>query len=216
MSDDLIFREVDEDVRRERMEAVWKRYGGIAVGVAVLIVAIVAGSVWWKDYQKSEREDQGGQFEAAQVLLLEGRAAEAAAAFEKLAAEGNSGYQVLAAIQAAEARAEAGEAEAALSAYDRMIANDAGTDRQRDILRMKAALLALELHGGDAAIERLGSLADEEGTFRNAAREVKASALLANGDRDGAIAELKAIAGDANTTAAQRDRVSRFLLSLGG
>lgn len=216
MSDDLIFREVDEDVRRERMEAVWKRYGGMVLGVAVLIVAIVAGSVWWKDYQKSEREVQGAQFEAAQVLLVEGRSAEAAAAFEKLAAEGNSGYQVLAAIQAAEARAEAGEAQAALSAYDRLIDNGIGSDRQQDVLRMKAALLALEIDGGDAAIQRLGDLTEGDGIFRNAAREVKASALLANGDRAGAIAELKAIADDAGASAAQRDRVSRFLLSLGG
>lgn len=216
MSDDLIFREVDEDVRRERMEAAWKRYGGIAAGVAILIVAIVAGSVWWKDYQKSEREEQGAQFEAAQSLLANGQAAEAAAAFEVLAADGNSGYQVLAAIQAAEARAEAGEGDAALSAYDRMIANGLGTDRQQEVLRMKAALLALELKGGDAAIERLGGLTDGDSPFRNAAREVKASALLANGDRDGAIAELRAIAEDASASAAQRDRVSRFIITLGG
>jgi hypothetical protein len=216
VSDDLIFREVDEDVRRDRMEAVWKRYGGIAAGIAVLIVAIVAGSVWWKDFQKSEREQQGGQFEAAQVMLAEGNFANAAAAFDKLAAEGNSGYQVLAAIQAAEARVEAGEGDAALSAYDRMVANGTGTDRQKDVLRMKAALLALELKGGEAALERLGNLTDGDSPFRNVAREIKASALLGNGDREGAIAELKAISEDADASAAQRDRVSRFLLSLGG
>lgn len=216
MSDDLIFREVDEDVRRERMEAVWKRYGGIALGVAVLIVAGVAGSVWWKDYQKSEREQQGAQFEAAQALLVDGQAAEAAAVFDKLATDGNSGYQVLAAIQAAEARAEAGEGDAALAAYDRMIESGLGSERQQEVLKLKAALLALELQGGDAALDRLGELTDGDSPFQNPAREIKASALLAKGDRDGAIAELKAIAEDTSASAAQRDRVSRFLITLGG
>ncbi|WP_417515149.1 tetratricopeptide repeat protein [Minwuia sp.] len=216
MSDDLIFREVDEDVRRERMEAVWKRYGGLALGIAVLIVAIVAGSVYWKDYQKTEREEQGARFEAALALVEQEQFAEGAAAFEQLAAEGNDGYEVLATIQAAAARAKAGEGEAALSAYDRMIETGLGTERQQDIIRMKAALLALEVEGSDAAIQRLGDLPDGNSVFRNAAREIRATALLASGDREGAISALRAIAEDETATAAQRDRVSRFLLSLGG
>jgi len=216
VSDDLIFREVDEDVRRERLEAAWKKYGGLALAGALLIVAIVAGSVYWKDYQKSEREGQGSQFEAAGLLMAQGNATEAASAFEQLAAEGNAGYQVLAALQAAEARAAAGATDEALAAYDRLLQAGTGSAAQQDVIRLKAALLALEAKGGEAALQRLGDLAEGNSTFRNAAREVKASALLSSGDRSGAIAELKAIAEDSSATPLQRDRVSRFLLALGG
>ena len=216
MSDDLIFREVDEDVRREKMETMWKRYGGMAAGVAVLIIAAVAGSVIWKDMQQSEREEQGARFEQGMNLLAADQFADAAAAFESLAAEGNDGYRLLAALQAADARAKAGDGSAALAAYDRLLEGDAGGERYDDLIRMKAALLALEVESADGAIARLGSVPDAEGPFRTAAREIRASALLAKGDRDGAIAELKAIAEDAAATPAQRDRVNRFLLSLGG
>lgn len=40
MSD--IFQEVEEDVRRERYEKLWKKYGNYIIALAVLIVAGVA------------------------------------------------------------------------------------------------------------------------------------------------------------------------------
>jgi hypothetical protein len=42
MSD--IFREVDEDVRRDRFEQIWKQYGSLIVAAAMIMVAAVAGS----------------------------------------------------------------------------------------------------------------------------------------------------------------------------
>lgn len=216
MSDDLIFREVDEDVRRERMEAAWKRYGGLALGGALLIVAIVAGSVFWKDYEKSSREEQGARFEAARSLLVEERYAEAAAAFEALAADAGDGYRLLADLRAAEARALAGESDAALSAYQRMLQASAADEGTADVIRMKAALLALETQGAEAAMAQLGDLAERDGPFRSAAREIKAAALLAKGDREAALTELRAIAEDQAATQLQRERINRFILSLGG
>lgn len=216
MSDDLIFREVDEDVRRERMEAAWKRYGGLALGGALLIVAIVAGSVFWKDYEKSSREEQGARFEAARSLLVEERYAEAAAAFEALAADAGDGYRLLADLRAAEARALAGESDAALSAYQRMLQASVGDEGTADVIRMKAALLALETQGAEAAMAQLGDLAERDGPFRSAAREIKAAALLAKGDREAALTELRAIAEDQAATQLQRERINRFILSLGG
>lgn len=216
MSDDLIFREVDEDVRRERMEAAWKRYGGLALGGALLIVAIVAGSVFWKDYEKSSREEQGARFEAARSLLVEERYAEAAAAFEALAADAGDGYRLLADLRAAEARALAGESDAALSAYQRMLQASTADEGTADVIRMKAALLALETQGAEAAMAQLGDLAERDGPFRSAAREIKAAALLARGDREAALTELRAIAEDQAATQLQRERINRFILSLGG
>jgi hypothetical protein len=216
VSDDLIFREVDEDIRRERMQAIWKRYGGIALGIAILVVAIVAGTVLWRDYAAAERQEQGAQFEAALALALDGQPGEAAAAFDRLAAEGDDGYRLLAQIQAAAARAEAGAGAEALSAYDRILEQGTDSELIGDLVRLKAALLALDIEGGEAALSRLGGLAEGDGPFRNAAREVRASALLASGDRDGAIAELRAIASDATATPTQQQRVSQVLRALGG
>ncbi len=38
-----IFREIDEEVRRDRAAELWKKYGWLLTGLAVLAVAAMAG-----------------------------------------------------------------------------------------------------------------------------------------------------------------------------
>jgi hypothetical protein len=60
-----IFNEVDEAVRRERLEKIWQRYGTWIIAAAVLIVAGVGG---WRGYdylQRQKAQEAGAQFEAS-------------------------------------------------------------------------------------------------------------------------------------------------------
>jgi len=43
-----IFREVDEEVRRDQFKKLWERYGIFFIALAVLFVAAVGG---WRGYQ---------------------------------------------------------------------------------------------------------------------------------------------------------------------
>ena len=45
MSDEL-FREVDEEVRQDRFQQLWKRYSAIGLAVVVLIVVLTFASVF--------------------------------------------------------------------------------------------------------------------------------------------------------------------------
>lgn len=215
MSDDLIFREVDEDVRRDRATEMARRYGPHAIAVVVLVVAITAAVVGWRQYTTSQQQAQGAQFEQAMALLESDRPAEAAEIFEALVAEGSDGYRALAGQQAAAARAAAGDEAGALSAYDRIRRDVDLPAEQRDLAAIKAAMLALKLEGGDAATERLQQVLDGAGPFRSMAREVQASAQLTAGDREGAVATLKALIEDATASAGVKARAEQFLRALG-
>ena len=46
MSD--IFREVDEEVRREKLQQLWERHGNLIVAAALLVVLAVGG---WRGYE---------------------------------------------------------------------------------------------------------------------------------------------------------------------
>ena len=46
-----IFREVEEDVRRERFEKLWKQYGDYVVALAALLVIGAAGYQLWRYYE---------------------------------------------------------------------------------------------------------------------------------------------------------------------
>jgi len=46
-----IFSEVEEEVRRERWEKLWKNYNGVIIAAAAIIVTAVAGWQAWDRYQ---------------------------------------------------------------------------------------------------------------------------------------------------------------------
>lgn len=215
MSDDLIFREVDEDVRRDRATEMARRYGPYAIAAVVLVIAATAAVVGWREYTASEQQAQGARFEQAMILLESEKPAEAAEIFEALVAEGSEGYRALAGQQAAAARAAAGDAAGALSAFDRIRRDDDLPDEQRDLAAIKAAMLALKIEGADAATERLQPVIDGSGPFRGMAREVQAAAQLTAGDSEGAIATLKALTQDATSSAGVKTRAEQFLRALG-
>ena len=64
MSDDL-FREVEEEVRKERYEQIWQSYGNYIIAGAIALVLGVAGWQAWQAYQLRQREDASARFEAA-------------------------------------------------------------------------------------------------------------------------------------------------------
>src|SRR5271156_1676531 len=91
-----IFNEVDEEVRREQLKKLWERYSNLIIGVAILVVAAVGAWRGYEFWQARKAAEAGAAYEAAVQLSDEGKHSEAEEAFAKLAAQGTSGYRVLA------------------------------------------------------------------------------------------------------------------------
>ena len=87
MSD--IFREIDEELRRDNLLKLWSRYGRYVVALAVLVLIVAGGTVAWRDHQLSERRAQSTRYAAALSLAREGKDAEAAKVFAAIAQEGH-------------------------------------------------------------------------------------------------------------------------------
>ena len=98
MSD--IFREIEDELRRDNLLKLWKRYGKYVIAVAVLVAAIVGGIVAWRDHQTTERRAQGQRYSSALALAREGKGGDAAKLFGVLAREGG-GYSLLASFEEA-------------------------------------------------------------------------------------------------------------------
>src|SRR5262245_27658910 len=75
MSD--IFQEVEEDVRRERYEQLWKKYGNYVIAAAAVLVLAVGGYQAWVAYDNSQRQQVSDKYQEAQGLAAAGKAAEA-------------------------------------------------------------------------------------------------------------------------------------------
>lgn len=205
MSD--IFHEVDEDVRRDKAADLWRRYQTPVFVVAVLIVAATGAWSYYQDKRQKAAEAANARFEAAVVLANEGKAAEAAAAFDAIARDAPKGYAALARIRAAEARPDKAQALAELNA----IAEDVNVDKlTQEVALLRAALLILE-SGDRVKLERaLGPMMTDKGAFRYSAQEWNGLDALANDDYDEAERVFELLLNDRDAPQSMRQRASAY------
>src|SRR5215469_6890665 len=119
MSD--IFREIDEELRRDNLLKLWSRYGRYIIAGVVVVLLIVGGVVAWRDHLAAERRAVSVRYSAALALTRAGKNAEAAKMFEAIGQEGG-GFALLAAFEDAALTAKSGDAKAAAAAYDKIAA----------------------------------------------------------------------------------------------
>lgn len=212
-----IFREVDEELARERYEKLWKRYGIYVVALAVLIVAAVAGWKIWESREAAQRQAEGVRFAAASALMQEGKTAEAEAAFRQIAADTGSGYGILSRFYDAGLRVKAGQATAAIEIYDAIAADSGVPSTLRDLATVLGGLQALGVSSIDAkAIEsRIQPLTAAGNGFRHIALEIVALAAQRAGDVEKAKTNYKAIVDDPVAPQGIRTRAAQMLNILG-
>ena len=145
MSDDLIFREVDEDLRHEQLHAFWKRFGPYILGGAALIIVGVAGYKGWTAYSASQAASSGARYEEALRDVNGGKEGDALKALGELAQTGSGDYPDLARLTAAAAKSRTGDVDGALADYDALAAN-AADPLMRDLVHSFRRVLLSDPH----------------------------------------------------------------------
>ena len=212
MSD--IFQEVDEEVRREKLQQLWERHGNLIVALALLIVLAVGGwrgYDWWENRRAAE---SGAAFEAAVALAESGKQDEAQAAFSKLAKEGSSGYRILARFREGAELAKTDPA-AAVKTYDSLAAESGLGRSLRDLAAIRAGLILVDTATPAELATRLEPLTATDRPFRHTARELLALGAWRAGDAAAAKRWFDLIATDIETPAGTRQRIE-VLMTLSG
>jgi hypothetical protein len=194
MSDDSLFREVDEEVRRDQIASIWKRFGNVIVAVCLLVVVGVGGYKGWQYWQAKQAEEAGMKWFDAMRLAEDGKEAEAEAAM------------VLAELARAAQLGQQGKAAEAVAIYD-TVAADAGADAAlRELARVRAAYLLIDTASVDDLVKRLEGLSAGESAWRHASREILALANFRAGDYKKAADFAAQILADPATPAGLRAR----------
>jgi len=215
--DDALIREVNDDLREERMMKLWKRFGGSIVGVAVLIIVIVAGYQGWKQYDFSARGREGERFHAAQQLAKSGDMDGARQAFALLSVDASSGYGVLARFQQAALLSIKGDSKGAARLYQR-IAHDTASDvALSGLADIQGAMV--EINAGGYAVPamklRLQTLSGGDQPYRYSARELLGLIAIDAGETTKAHDLFKQLSGDAAAPRGIRNRAKNMMQYLG-
>ena len=206
---DSFINEVSEEVRRDRLYSLMKRYGWIAI-LAVLL--LVGGAAWYEYTHARDRAAAQDAGDAVLSALSEPDPAARAAALEDVQLTGEA--RVVPAFLLASIDEETDDPAAASAALQRIASDGDLPELYRDLAALKAATLPDGLSDQDrrATLERL---ARPGATFSLIAQEQLALLDLANGDREAAIATLTSIVEDAGVTRGLRDRVQTLMVALG-
>lgn len=212
MSD--IFQEVDEEVRRERLQQLWERHSNLIIALALLLVLAVGG---WRGYEYWEGQkaaEAGAAFEAAVALSEAEKHPEAQAAFAKVVAEGTAGYRALARFREANELAKT-DPVAAAKAYDALAADSSTGRALQDAAAIRAGLILVDSASLADLTTRLEPLTAADRPFRHIARELLALAAYRAGDTAAAQKWFDLIATDTETPAGTRQRIE-VLMTLTG
>ena len=208
-SNESFIDEVNEELRRDRLFAAFRRYGWIG---GVLILFIVGGAAW-NEWQKARHRAASQAFGDALLAALSGEAEGRAAALAAVQASADQA-PVLALLRAADAAA-AGDAKGAAAILAPVAADAELPAVYRHLALYRLALTEGALEAGERAAA-LAELTAPGAPFRTLGLELQALDLVAAGKRDEALAMLGALAEDAQATQALRQRVSQMIVALGG
>ncbi|WOF73523.1 tetratricopeptide repeat protein [Parvibaculaceae bacterium PLY_AMNH_Bact1] len=205
-----IFREVEEDIRRDRLQHLWDKYGIYLIGFVVGIIALTSLIVGWSSYSRSAAEDASKAFAAA-VAEAAQEGADASTIFTELADQAPSGYAALSRLRAAGALAEAGEIDQAIAAYDAVAADSSADEILRDLAKVKSGTLLVGRTSYDDLAIRLVPLAGDSEPWRNPAREALGMAAFAEQKYAQAQSFFQSIIGEQTATPGVRDRAHVML-----
>ncbi len=208
---DSFIDEVTEEVRRDRLFALMRRYGWIAV----LAVLLLVGGAAWNEWRKAQERQAARAFGDSVLGALERDGqAERAAALESMAVQ-EPGRQIVLRLLTAAEQPDADHAAAARALLDM-----ADREGVLPVYRQIAVLKAVAMPDSDLSPEtkrqHLDGLTLAGGLVRLLAEEQLALLALESGDRQGALERLQQIAADAEATAGLRRRATQLIVALGG
>ncbi|WP_146346977.1 hypothetical protein [Falsiphaeobacter marinintestinus] len=213
MSDtDSFIEEVTEEVRRDRMFVILKRYGWIAVVVIIAIVGAAAYNEYRKASQTAAAEKLGDDIIAS--LAANDPAGRAVALSD--VEPGTPGGAAILDFLTASALANSDQTDQAVTKLEAIATNGDLPRIYRDIATFKA--LTLQSDSLPAADRRLQfeALAQPGAPLRLLSEEQLALIDVAEGATEAALDRLQSIILDAETDTTLRQRASQLIVALGG
>ncbi len=216
MSDDSFIREVDEELRHDKAHEFWSRFGGLIIGVCVLIVVGVGAFKGWEYYTAQRAAAAGDRFLAAAQLGEAQKHDEAIAALEEIAKSAPGGYPLLAQLRLASELQAKGDAQAAMAAFDRLAADASAPQPLRSVAQLRAGLIAVDIADYAAVKGKLETLAAAGNPYRHLAREALGLSAYKAGEKQEALSWFQQISDDAGSGQQIRQRAGMVLDLLAG
>lgn len=211
MTESNLFQEVQEDLERQRLEALWKRYGKWIMAGVALVLLVATGVNLWTAHKREKNEAL-----TAELIQAQGNGqamgSEAAKALTILS-EGHAGHAqgAIAGLRAAGLLAQQKDVQGAVKIYDQIAADSKIDPALRQFADLMAVSVQMDAGEPAALLQRLQPLQAENAPWRFTAMEYAGHLLLKTGDKEKAKAIFTALSQEATLPPTMATRVGDML-----
>lgn len=215
VNNDAFFREVDEELRRDRATRLWKQWGLWIVVAVVAGLAAFGGWLYWQHRQTQAAGVEGEQLQSAYDALAGGDAGAATAPLAKLGTSGSGGYRALAAFTQADILLQKNDLKGAAAKFA-SVANDGSVAQPfRDLALIRQTVAEFDTVKPQVVVDRLRPLAVPGGAWLGSAGELVGAAYLKMGKRAEAGEMFGRISRDKDVPESLRQRAVQMSSVLG-
>jgi hypothetical protein len=212
---EAFYREVDEEVRRDQLVTWWKRYGKLAIGGVILVIAAIGAFFWWQARQEAKTGAQAAELSAAFEDIAARDKASAASRLNKLARSESSGYRASALLTEAGVAVENNDMKGAAALYRQVAGDKEIAQPWRDLATIRLTYLEYDSLPPQTVIDRLKPFAVAGNPWFGSAGEMSAMAFLKQNKAQEAARIFAALAKDQKVPESIRTRAAEMSGSLG-
>tara|TARA_Y100001970_G_scaffold279303_1_gene386399 strand:- start:813 stop:1460 length:648 start_codon:yes stop_codon:yes gene_type:complete len=209
-----IFNEIDEDIRRERYQKLWKTYGKFLIIAVIIFFLGAAIYVAWNNYLENLKKKEGDIFSHSLEMIDKESWDGASSNLYNLYISSTSGYRALAMLQHASVLIKNNKTNDAIEIY-----RDLVEDGKSDIIFRDLARYLIVIHTFDFAKdveikEQLSYLLDKENPWYYSASEIEGFRLIRQGKYNEAEDIFLSLSDDIETPSGIRIRSAEIIAKL--
>ena len=214
-SSDTFFKEVDENLRRDRARDFAQKHGTLIIAAVVLFLAAVGGWIYWQSRQKAQAAEQSEQLSQIYTDIGSGKTANVPQRLDALSDDGNDIVRASALFARASVALQQGDRNLAITKFREAQNDDGLPQAYRDLALLRLTALEFDSLKPEQVIARLQPLATAGNPWFGSAGELTAMALLKQGKKPEAGRLFAAIAADRQVPETMRSRAVQIAGTLG-
>lgn len=209
--EDAFIREIDEELKNEKLKKIWDRYGLFIILFVVLAISATVSFETFKAWNQKRNQEFSNAYAYALNLQNQGKYGEAMGVLENIEKSKKGIYSDLAQIQMANVLVEQGKVEPAMAIWEKIVADADFNQQMREVATIKLASYKLDFAPSEEIQKMLSPFVAVNGPWTNIAKEMLAMLAIREGNNTQARAYYQEISSAENTPEALRARAQDML-----
>ncbi|HEY7005532.1 MAG TPA: tetratricopeptide repeat protein [Sphingomicrobium sp.] len=208
-------REVDENLRRDRIRDFFKENTALLIGAVVLFLAASGGAIWFQQHRENVAEQHVEQLAQIYKDIGTGKTSKVGQQLDDLSNSSSKAVRASALFTRAAFAVQQNDQKLAITTYKKIGDDGSLPQAYRDAALIRQTALEFDQLQPDQVIARMAPLAKPGSAWFGSAGEMTALALIKQGKKQQAGQLFATIAKDKDAPQSIRDRAIQIAGSLG-